>query len=136
MPEVSSLFNGVQLGAETTASPGTAVSASKLMNYLNWQPTFWAGDFNVMTPMGQKAGSGVAPGYDYTSWELSSDVGSYSEIIYPLASLLKDAADGDGIARRVIPVDPRDLGLGAGGEAPVQRPYAAVVGCSDARVPI
>jgi len=92
MPEVSSLFNGVQLGAETTASPGTAVSATKLMNYLNWQPTFWAGDFNVMTPMGQKAGSGVAPGYDYTSWELSSEVGSYSEIIYPLASLLKDVS--------------------------------------------
>ena len=37
MPEVSSLFNGVQLGAETTASPGTAVSASKLLNYLNFQ---------------------------------------------------------------------------------------------------
>ena len=53
-----------------------------------------------------------------------------------LASLLMDAADGDGIARRVIPVDPRDLGLGPGGEAPEQRPYAAVVGCSDARVPI
>ena len=53
-----------------------------------------------------------------------------------LASLLKDAADGDGIARRVIPVDPRDLGSGAEGGAPVQRPYAAVVGCSDARVPI
>ena len=53
-----------------------------------------------------------------------------------LASLLKDAADGDGIARRVVPVDPRDLGLGAAGGAPEQRPYAAVVGCSDARVPI
>ena len=92
MPEVSSLFNGVQLGAETTASPGTAVSASKLLNYLNFQPTFWAGDFNVMTPMGQKAGSGVAPGYDYTSWALNSDVGSYSEMIYPLASLLKDVS--------------------------------------------
>jgi len=92
MPEVSSLFNGVQLGAETTASPGTAVSATKLLNYLNFQPTFWAGDFNVMTPMGQKAGSGVAPGYDYTSWELSSDVGSYSEMIYPFASLLKDVS--------------------------------------------
>jgi hypothetical protein len=92
MPEISSLFNGVQVGAETTASPGTAVSASKLLNYLNFQPTFWAGDFNVMKPMGQKVGSGVAPGYDYTSWALSSDVGSYSEMVYPLASLLKSVA--------------------------------------------
>ena len=92
MPEVSSLFNGVQVGAESTSSPGTVVSATKLLNYLNFQPTFWAGDFNVMKPMGQKVGSGVAPGYDYTSWALSSDVGSYSEMIYPLASLLKDVS--------------------------------------------
>ena len=92
MPEVSSLFNGVQVGAETTASPGTVVSATKLLNYLNFQPTFWAGDFSVMKPMGQKVASGVAPGYDYTSWALSSDVGSYSEMVYPLASLLKDVS--------------------------------------------
>ena len=38
--------------------------------------------------------------------------------------------------RRVVPVDPRDLGLSGVGEAPEQRPFAAVVGCSDARVPI
>jgi carbonic anhydrase len=37
----------------------------------------------------------------------------------------------------VIPVDPRDLGLDdAAGAAPAQRPYAAVLGCADARVPI
>ena len=92
MAEVSSLFNGIQVGAESSASPGTAVSASKLLNYLNFQPTFWAGDFQVMRPMGQKAASGVAPGYDYMSWSLSADVGSYSEMIVPLNSLLKLAA--------------------------------------------
>lgn len=88
MPEVSSLFNGVQIGAETT--PGTGVAAGKLLNYLNFQPTFWAGDFTVMKPMGQKVGSAVAPGYDYTSWALNSDVGSYSELIYPFNSLLSN----------------------------------------------
>src|SRR5690348_1703366 len=88
MPEVSSLFNGVQIGAETT--PGTGVAASKLLNYLNFQPTFWAGDFNVMRPMGQKAAAGVAPGMDYTSWALNSDVGSYSEFIYPYCSLFQN----------------------------------------------
>jgi carbonic anhydrase len=42
-----------------------------------------------------------------------------------------------GPARRVIPVDPRDLGLLQGGaKAPRQRPFAAVLGCSDARVPV
>jgi len=41
------------------------------------------------------------------------------------------------LARRVIPLDAQDLGLGpAGATAPAQRPFAAVLGCSDARVPI
>lgn len=54
-----------------------------------------------------------------------------------IAALIEDLAEGDGTARRVIPVDPRDLGIAAGaGSAPAQRPYAAVLGCSDARVPI
>src|SRR3954454_24687330 len=88
MPEVSSLFNGVQIGAETT--PGTSVSAGKLLNYLNFEPTFWAGDFQVMKPMGQKVASSAAPGQDYTTWGLSSDVGSYSEFVYPFCSLFQN----------------------------------------------
>jgi carbonic anhydrase len=50
------------------------------------------------------------------------------------AALLESLGEGTGIAQRVIHVDPHDLGLVAG--APKQRPYAAVLGCSDARVPI
>jgi len=54
---------------------------------------------------------------------------------------LADLFAGDdaqaGTARRVIPIDPRDLGLLQGGAAaPRQRPFAAVLGCSDARVPV
>ena len=41
-----------------------------------------------------------------------------------------------GPVRWVIHVDPRNLGLLQGGAAPSQRPFAAVLGCSDARVPI
>ncbi|TFG47271.1 MAG: hypothetical protein E4H38_08480, partial [Gemmatimonadales bacterium] len=42
-----------------------------------------------------------------------------------------------GPRRRVIPLDVRELGLGpAGAQAPAQRPFAVVLGCSDARVPI
>ena len=47
------------------------------------------------------------------------------------------AESGSGPARRVVPIDPRDLGLlppGAGSLG--QRPFAAVLGCADARVPI
>jgi carbonic anhydrase len=54
-----------------------------------------------------------------------------------IAELLDDLKDGTGTAQRVIPVDPRDLGLTLGDQGtPKQRPFAAVLGCSDARVPI
>jgi len=53
-----------------------------------------------------------------------------------IAALLDSLTEGTGTAHRVIPVDPRDLGLAPNAGAPKQRPYAAVLGCSDARVPI
>jgi carbonic anhydrase len=54
-----------------------------------------------------------------------------------ISALLDSLTDGTGTAHRVIPVDPRDLGLAPNAPgAPKQRPYAAVLGCSDARVPI
>jgi carbonic anhydrase len=54
-----------------------------------------------------------------------------------IAALLGSLTEGTGTARRIIPVDPRDLGLASGeGSVAAQRPYAAVLGCSDARVPI
>ena len=53
------------------------------------------------------------------------------------AALLEHLTEGTGTAQRIISVDPRDLGVDGGdGAAPSQRPFAAVLGCSDARVPI
>src|SRR5512134_390608 len=55
---------------------------------------------------------------------------------HAFAALLDDLGAGVGSARRIIEVDPRDLGIGRGeSRAPSQRPFAAVLGCSDARVP-
>jgi carbonic anhydrase len=52
------------------------------------------------------------------------------------AALLDHVNDESGI-QRIIPVDPRDLGFGSDvAGTPKQRPFAAVLGCSDARVPI
>jgi carbonic anhydrase len=52
------------------------------------------------------------------------------------AALVDHIMDESGI-QQIIPVDPHDLGLGSGGsEMPKQRPFAAVLGCSDARVPV
>ena len=53
-----------------------------------------------------------------------------------IAALLDNIKEGNGTSRRIIHVDPHDLGLQGDGAAPKQRPYAAVLGCSDARVPI
>jgi carbonic anhydrase len=53
------------------------------------------------------------------------------------SALLANVATSSAGARRVIHVDPRDLGVDAERTtAPAQRPFAAVLGCADARVPI
>jgi len=52
------------------------------------------------------------------------------------AALLDHVNNESGI-QQIIPVDPRDLGFTPdAAETPKQRPFAAVLGCSDARVPI
>lgn len=83
MPEVSSLFTGVQIGAETT--PGTSVAASKQLNYLNIQPSIGL-EMNRFRPMGQRVASAITPGKDYTPLSVSG-AGTYSEFIYPFSSL-------------------------------------------------
>jgi carbonic anhydrase len=56
---------------------------------------------------------------------------------HTFAELLDRVKDEGAFARRVVQVDPRDLGLSPGmAAAPLQRPFAAVLGCSDARVPL
>jgi carbonic anhydrase len=57
------------------------------------------------------------------------------------AALLDSLTNESSLARRIVEVDARDLGLLPGGlaantEAPKQRPFAAILGCSDARVPV
>src|SRR4029078_12265013 len=53
------------------------------------------------------------------------------------AALLEGLTDESGRAQKIVSVDARDLGLSAGDPAlPKQRPFAAILGCSDARVPI
>jgi carbonic anhydrase len=53
------------------------------------------------------------------------------------AALIGSLSDESRRVSQVIEVDSQDLGLGSGDTArPNQRPFAAVLGCSDARVPI
>jgi carbonic anhydrase len=54
-----------------------------------------------------------------------------------IAALIARAQGHDGVARHEIHLDPRDLVPASGeGGAPSQRPFAAVLGCADARVPV
>jgi carbonic anhydrase len=53
------------------------------------------------------------------------------------AALLRGFPDQAGLIRHVVPVDPEELGLLADEAArPPQHPFAAILGCSDARVPV
>src|SRR5262249_54001276 len=53
------------------------------------------------------------------------------------AALLDEGARQNVRAQRIVPVDAYDLGLALGrGKSPDQHPFAAILGCSDARVPL
>jgi carbonic anhydrase len=53
------------------------------------------------------------------------------------AAILDGLAGDSRLVQRIVPVDARDLGLLPGAaEAPEQHPFAAILGCSDARVPV
>jgi carbonic anhydrase len=53
------------------------------------------------------------------------------------AGLFESAVIEHGVTRRILDIDPRDLGIAALAEGkPRQRPFAAIVGCADARVPV
>src|SRR6266516_4821160 len=87
MPEVSTLFSGVQVGVEST--PGTAVSATKLLNYMSLVPGINI-NFNKFRPMGTRVATAVTPGQDSTEWAVTG-AGSYSELIYPLNAVCSSA---------------------------------------------
>lgn len=84
MPEVASIFSGVQVGVEAT--PGTSVAANKLLNYMDLQPSIEL-EFNRFRPMGQLVASAITPSQDSTAFSVSGQ-GTYSELVYPFCSLL------------------------------------------------
>jgi len=52
------------------------------------------------------------------------------------AALMSGSTRSERVAQQVVHVDPRVLGVRTGGATPLQRPFAAVLGCADARVPV
>ena len=56
---------------------------------------------------------------------------------HAFASLFDATSNGADRAQMIVRVDPRDVGLSTSdSRTPSQRPFAAVLGCADARVPI
>jgi len=78
---------------------------------------------------------------DATARERPADaeaaLGRMNEGSRAFAEMFLHSGDQATAERHVVHVDPRDVGLRSGRDAsPPQRPFAAVLGCSDARVPV
>ena len=84
MTERSTIAQTVQIGVETT--PGTAVAATKRLKSLSIEPSIDA-DIKTFRPMGSKYPSLTALGKEFSTAKLSGPA-TYSELIYPLASII------------------------------------------------
>ena len=84
--ERSTITQLVNWGVEGTATPGTAVVSNKQMSALNVEvgPSI---DFNAFRPSGHKYSTIVSVGKDWASANISGQP-TYTEIVYPLSSLL------------------------------------------------
>ena len=86
MPERSALTQGVQIGVEVT--PGTSVAANKKLNSIGIGPAISV-DMQRFRSQGNKFATIITPGKEWVEADLEG-VGTYSELQYILASLIKD----------------------------------------------
>lgn len=86
MAERSSITQLVNWGAESTATPGTAVVGNKQMSSLMVEvgPSI---NFDHFTPSGSKYATIVTTGKDWASAKITGQP-TYTELVYPLSSLL------------------------------------------------
>lgn len=86
MPERATVFESTQIGVEVT--PGTAVAANRKLLSMGFMPAV-KGEFQEFRPQGMKHNTIVVPSKEWTAVKIEG-VPSYNEIIYPLASLIKN----------------------------------------------
>lgn len=84
MPERSTIFQAVQIGAEAT--PGTSVAANRKLLGLGIEPSPQI-EMDSFKPMGSKFVTVIQPGKDWVTANLTG-VPLYSELQYPLCSAL------------------------------------------------
>lgn len=83
MPERSTVFQGVQIGKETTS--GTAVAANKVLSYLGIEATPELA-FSSFTPMGQAVTGSIVPSQVSTTGSVTGQL-SFAEHLYILNSI-------------------------------------------------
>jgi hypothetical protein len=84
MAENASVFQGVQLGKETT--PGTAVAATKKLTAMSFDPSP-AVEISTFKPSGSKYNTLTAQIYEQVDFDVAGQP-TYTEIIYALSSLI------------------------------------------------
>lgn len=88
MPERASIFQTTQIGVEST--PGTSVAASKALQALDITLGIKA-DIKTFRAAGRKYKALAAMGKEWTAGKLDG-LATYTEIVYPLSSLVSYAA--------------------------------------------
>lgn len=94
--ERATIFQGVQLGLETT--PGTLAAANRKLASMSIEPSITA-EIQKFRPMGTKFPTLAALGKEWTVGKVSGQP-TYTEIIYALSSIMKKVTPtGDGTAK-------------------------------------
>lgn len=97
MSERATIFQGVQIGVEATATPGTAVAARKKLSALGISPGIKA-QIKTFKPMGGKFKTISVLGKEWSESKLDG-VMTYSEIVYPLAGALQKVSPTGSLAK-------------------------------------
>lgn len=101
MTDRASIFQGVQIGKESGAAPGTEVDADVLLPSLAIEPGISL-ESKKYRPTGGKLPTIVVPNKEWTEASLSGPL-TYNELPYLLASVLNYAAPARNIAQLAAP---------------------------------
>lgn len=85
-PEITTVNQRIQIGAEATSALGTAVAASKILECFDWTIGI-DGDVLFYRPTGRKYASTQEQNTEYTTGTLAGEM-DYNGVIYPLGGVM------------------------------------------------
>lgn len=86
VPEITTVNQRIQIGAEATSALGTAVAASKILECFDWTIGI-DGDVLFYRPTGRKYASTQEQNTEYTTGTLAGEM-DYNGVIYPLGGVM------------------------------------------------